>query len=73
MGEKIEDLKRKFEEEQVDFELDVDPGFGQLIMVKDPDGYIVSHWEELYMSDEEILSLYKSGINRIDNVGPDQG
>jgi catechol 2,3-dioxygenase-like lactoylglutathione lyase family enzyme len=68
MGEKIEDLKRKFEEEQVDFELDVDPGFGQLIMVKDPDGYIVSHWEELYMSDEEILSLYKSGINRIDNV-----
>jgi catechol 2,3-dioxygenase-like lactoylglutathione lyase family enzyme len=36
MGEKIEDLQRKFEEEQVAYELEVDPGFGQLMMVKDP-------------------------------------
>ncbi|PFA69136.1 hypothetical protein CN378_04450 [Bacillus sp. AFS015802] len=68
MGEEVEKLKETFKGEELDFDLEVDPGFGQLIMVKDPDGYIVSHWEELFMTDEEILSLYKSGIDRIDTV-----
>ncbi|MHA7136724.1 DinB family protein [Rossellomorea arthrocnemi] len=68
MGEKVEMLKQEFIENQMDYELEVDPGFGQLIMLEDPDGYIVSHWEELYMSDEDILSLYKNGIDRIDTV-----
>lgn len=62
MGEKVDELKKGFDERLINnFELEVDPGFGQLIMLADPDGYIVSHWEELYMPDNEIISLYKSG------------
>lgn len=35
------------------------PGF-RMLQVADPDGYVVTFWESLPLSDEQILSIYRS-------------
>lgn len=36
------------------------------LLLPDPDGYLLAFWESLPISDEEILSLYRSGPKRLD-------
>jgi catechol 2,3-dioxygenase-like lactoylglutathione lyase family enzyme len=55
-GYSIEAFKKK-----VEYELVVEQGFGQTLMFQDPNGYVISLWEELYLPDEDIIELYKKG------------
>jgi len=45
------------------------PGYRQMLL-PDPDGYVLAFWEELPVSDHQILELYRSGPSRLaDAVG----
>ncbi|MBB6452068.1 catechol 2,3-dioxygenase-like lactoylglutathione lyase family enzyme [Salirhabdus euzebyi] len=45
----------------VETNLLVEEGFGQTLLLEDPDGYILAFWEELYLPDNQIVELYKQG------------
>ncbi|MBU5210721.1 DinB family protein [Heyndrickxia oleronia] len=48
-------------------ELIIEEGFGQTLFITDPDGYILSLWEELFLPDNEILELYRNGIQMLED------
>ena len=52
---------------QLKVELIIEEGFGQTLFITDPDGYILSLWEELFLPDNEILELYRNGIQMLED------
>lgn len=48
-----------------DYQIVEEPGSIRKLMVSTPDDYTVIYWEELHPSAEEILQMYRDGVNQL--------
>ncbi|WLD94598.1 DinB family protein [Alkalihalobacillus sp. AL-G] len=46
----------------------IEEGFGQTLVLTDPDGYHPAFWEELYLADEAIIDLYRGGPGMLEEA-----
>jgi hypothetical protein len=51
-----------------DYRIEEDPGFICNLFVPVIDGYTVVYWEELFLTNDEILQLYDQGANELEHA-----
>lgn len=68
-GEDLEVFQERLEAFGIyDLLLEETPGVEQVLKMRDPDDYLISLREELRMSDEEVLELYRKGPDLLEGA-----